>query len=117
MPPGRNERAEPAEHRAGTHENPHASAPEPRQLEPAAVLDGKIADSLSEIGQAPENDDSGQQPATQAVENSRVKEWTSNERVRSADELGDLDLGSALLDLQPHGVADHSEDAQPKHAH
>ena len=64
----------------------------------------------------PDQDQRREQGATQAIKQAGVQEWPPDEGIGAADELGDLDLRAALLDLEADGVADHRQHAQAEHA-
>ena len=51
-----------------------------------------------------------QQPAKQPIPEARPKEGAPHERVARTDQLRDFDFLTAILDIEPYGVADDDDD-------
>ncbi len=88
-----------------------SSGARPAQRITAAVQPRQGRHRLGQHHDDERDDSPGEQRAAEAVEDPGIQERPAHERVRAADQLGDLDLGAAAGDLQTDGIADHRQHA------
>src|SRR5690606_16350597 len=111
VPGGGDVRAQPAQRHGAAQQPQGGLQSQPVQLEAAAVQAGQPGDGIAQQPGDGLGDQPGHQPAAQPVPHAVVQEGAAHEGIAAADQLGDLDFRTAVLDVQPDGVADDDHDA------
>src|SRR5262245_54786869 len=112
VPGGRQIRPQPAQNDPAAEQGQGGFRVEAAELERAAIEPGETADGLAEDADHRQGDQPGGDAAAQPIPDAVVQERPAHEGIAAADQLGHFDLGAAVLDVEPDGIADDDHDSQ-----